>query len=144
LIVRALSPVVVSHAAITALWFCLIVAVEVATDDGYEAVTGPVVENVITPEPEVLDEDVAAYELFFAPLGYVIVTVNVLPVVDSRTEQLSESSLNVAVPVDDVTFGLPPEQPEPLSVTFAVSVVPVADSVKGGVNLICPVSLLQL
>jgi hypothetical protein len=102
------------------------------------------VENVITPVPDVLDEDVAAYELLLAPLVYVIVTVNVLPVVDVRTEQLSESSLNVAVPLDDATFGLPPEQPEPSSVTFAVSVVPVPVSVKGGLKLIFPVSLLQL
>ena len=144
MIVRALSPVVVSHAAITALWFCLIVAVDVATADGYEAVTGPLVENVITPEPDVLDEDVAAYELLFAPLVYVMATVNELPVVDSRTEQLSESRVNVAVPLDVVTFGLPPAHPEPLSVTVALSEVPVAASVKGGLNLICPVNLLQL
>jgi len=143
-ILRDLRPAVDPQAVITALWFCLIVAVEVATDDGYEPVTGPVVEKVITPEPEVLEEDVAAYELVAAPFVYVIVSVNILGVVDSSTEQLSEVSVNVAEPVDDVTPGLPPVQPEPSLVTFTVSVVPVAVSVNGGVNLIFPVSVLQL
>ena len=143
LIVRDLSPAAFPHAETIPLSFCLMVAVEVASDDLYEPVIGPVVENVITPELEVLDEDVASYELLFAPLVYVIVTVNVVPD-DSRAEQLSESRVNFAVPADDVTAGLPPEQPEPLSVTVAVSEVPVALSVKGGSNLIDPVRLLQL